>query len=106
MTSARRAGSQTGGEAAASLRLAAGCAMALALVLVSALAVIQSTFACRELYAQLQQLESSQWYLQEDYGRLLLEQSTWASHHRVERVARSDLGMRAPDPTRLKVVNK
>jgi len=68
----------------------------LALTLVSAAAVIHSTHACRQLYAQLQVLESSQWYLQEDYGRLLLEQSTWASHHRVEKVARGDLGMRAP----------
>jgi cell division protein FtsL len=88
------------------LRLAGGCAAALLLVLVSAFAVIHSTFACRELYAQLQRLESVQWYLQEDYGRLLLEQSTWASHHRVESVARSDLGMREPDPTQLRVVRK
>jgi len=42
--------------------------------------------------------------LQEDYGRLLLEQSTWASHHRVEKVARKDLGMRAPDLARYTVV--
>ena len=67
------------------------------LIMLSAFTVIYSTHACRELYAKLQVLESSQWYLQEDYGRLMLEQSTWASHHRVESVARSDLGMRAPD---------
>jgi len=79
-------------------------AAALALILVSAFAVIHSTHACRTLYAQLQVLESSQWYLQEDYGRLLLEHSTWASHHRVEKVARGDLEMRAPDLAQLKVV--
>ena len=45
---------------------------AVALVLLSAFAVIYSTHACRQLYAQLQVLESSQWGLQEDYGRLLL----------------------------------
>ncbi len=76
----------------------------LALILVSTFAVIQSTHTCRALYAQLQVLESSQWYLQEDYGRLLLEQSTWASHRRVEKVARGDLGMRAPDLAQFKVV--
>ena len=75
-----------------------------ALIMVSTFAVIYSTHACRELYTQLQVLESSQWHLQEDYGRLLLEQSTWASHHRVEKVARGDLGMQAPDLTRFKVV--
>jgi cell division protein FtsL len=81
-------------------------AVLLLLVLVSAFATIYSTHACRALYTQLQVLESSQWYLQEDYGRLLLEQSTWASHYRVEKVARSDLGMGAPNLTRYKVVSQ
>ena len=75
-----------------------------ALILLSTFAVIHSTHACRALYTQLQVLESSQWHLHEDYGRLLLEQSTWASHYRVEKVARGDLGMQAPDLAQLKVV--
>lgn len=79
-------------------------ACALLLIVMSAFAVIHSTHACRALYAQLQVLESSQWYLQEDYGRLLLEHSTWASHYRVEKVAREKLQMRAPDLARLTVV--
>ena len=66
---------------------------ALALVIASAFAVIHSTHACRELYTRLQVLETAQWSLQEDYGRLLLEESAWASHHRVEKVARSELQM-------------
>jgi cell division protein FtsL len=81
-------------------------AVLLLLVLVSAFATIYSTHACRALYTQLQVLESSQWYLQEDYGRLLLEQSTWASHYRVENVARSDLGMGAPNLARYKVISQ
>lgn len=76
----------------------------LVLILLSAFATIYSTHACRALYTQLQVLESSQWYLQEDYGRLLLEQSTWASHSRVEKVARSDLGMGAPNLAQFKVI--
>ena len=76
----------------------------LVLVLMSAFATIYSTHACRALYTQLQVLESSQWYLQEDYGRLLLEQSTWASHYRVEKVARGDLGMGAPNLAKYKVI--
>ncbi|MFK7974926.1 MAG: cell division protein FtsL [Halioglobus sp.] len=73
-------------------------------VLAAAFSNIYSTHACRALYAQLQSLESTQWYLQEDYGRLLLEQSTWASHHRVEKVARKNLNMRAPDLALFEVV--
>ena len=79
-------------------------ALLLALILGSAFATIYSTHACRGLYTQLQLLESSQWYLQEDYGRLLLEQSTQASHYRVEKIARSDLGMAAPNLAKFKVV--
>ena len=81
-------------------------AILLLLVLASAFATIYSTHACRALYTQLQVLESSQWYLQEDYGRLLIEQSTWASHYRVEKVARGELGMVAPDLARYKVLPK
>ncbi|MCB1690246.1 MAG: cell division protein FtsL [Halioglobus sp.] len=79
-------------------------AVLLVLVLGSAFAAIYSTHACRALYTKLQALESSQWYLHEDYGRLVLEQSTWASHYRVEKVARGDLGMTAPDLAQYKVV--
>jgi cell division protein FtsL len=83
--------------------LALFCAL-LALVLGSAFGVIHSSHDCRRLYAVLQQLEADQWYLQEDYGRLLLEQSTWASHYRVERVATRELNMQAPELEGLKVV--
>ena len=76
------------------------------MLLASAFLLIYSTHACRERYAQLQTLESERWYLQEDYGRLVLEQSTWASHYRVERVARADLNMVAPSLDRFKVVAK
>lgn len=81
-----------------------GVVILVLLILVSSFATIYSTHACRALYTKLQELESSQWYLQEDYGRLVLEQSTWASHYRVEKVARTDLGMTAPDLAQFKVV--
>ena len=74
------------------------------LVLLSAFGVIYSSHACRELYAQLQDLEAGQWHLQEDYSRLLLEESTWASHHRVEKVATAELSMQPPAVERLQVV--
>jgi len=78
--------------------------LVLALVLASAFAVILSTHNCREAYAKLQVLEASQWYLQEDHGRLVLEHSTWASHYRVEQLAIRDLGMHAPEAGSARVV--
>jgi cell division protein FtsL len=90
--------------APASVRLALFSAAAALLVLVSAFSVIGSTHHSRQLYAQLQVLEASRWHLQEDYSRLLLEQSTWASHYRVEKVATRELGMHPPEIGQLKVV--
>ena len=79
---------------------------ALLLVVLSSFAVIHSTHATRELYTRLQVLESRQWHLQEDYGSLLLEESTWASHYRVEKVARAELDMAEPDLAHYRVVHR
>lgn len=72
------------------------CALLLLLNLASALAVVASSHQCRTLYEELQTLEVSHWRLQENVGRLLLEQSAWASLQRVDRVATSDLDMHMP----------
>ena len=73
-------------------------------VLATALMSIQASHLCRQHYARLQALETSQWSMQEQWGRLLLEQSTLAAHHRVERLARKELGMRLPQADELEVV--
>jgi cell division protein FtsL len=72
--------------------------------LLSAFAVIASTHACRGLYGELQNLEAQRWYLEEEYSRLLLEQSTWASHHRIEVAAGESLGLAAPALDRSRIV--
>lgn len=87
----------TTGETASSRTLLWANLATLVAVIASSFGVIQSTHACRDLYASLQVLEARQWHLQEEYGRLLLEESAWASHHRVEKVARSELQMAEPD---------
>ena len=63
-------------------QLAVSCAL-LALVVISALSVIYSTYRSRQLFNELQQLQRAEWNLDEDWERLLLEQGTWASHERV-----------------------
>ncbi|MDP5054985.1 MAG: cell division protein FtsL [Congregibacter sp.] len=77
--------------------------LVLALVLGSAFSIIGSTHISRSFYGQLQDLEARRWYLEEEYSRLLLEQSTLASHFRIESEAGSTLGLGAPghDQTRL-----
>jgi cell division protein FtsL len=76
----------------------------LAACVFSAVSVIETSHQCRVMYASLQGLQLAQWDMQEQWGRLLLEQSTWASYHRVEQLARRELGMRLPVVAELQVV--
>jgi cell division protein FtsL len=80
-------------------------AVLLLLVVSSALAVVYSTHRSRALFNEWQQLQRSEWTLDEDWERLLLEQSTWAAHERVSVIAESRLNMTMPDPAAIKVVN-
>jgi cell division protein FtsL len=73
-------------------------------LLTTAVSVIDTSHRCRVMYARLQDLQLSQWNMQEQWGRLLLEQSTWAAHHRVEQLASKQLKMRLPTVDELQVV--
>ncbi len=66
------------------------------LVLFSAVAVVVTKHAGRSEFVVMQQLENQRDQLNEEWGRLLLEQSTWASPGRVEQQARTKLNMLAP----------
>jgi len=76
----------------------------LVLIVLSALAVIYSTYKSRQLFSALQQEYRHEVQLEERWGRLLLEQSTWASHVRVEQLAMSELKMKVPQPSSIRVV--
>ena len=52
---------------------------------------------CRQQQDQARQLEV-------EYGQLQLEQSTWAMHSRVEKIAANNLHMRVPPATRVHLV--
>ena len=66
------------------------------LVIVSAVSVIYAKHLNRNEFIQLQQLEKQRDLLNEEWGRLLLEESTWGSPSRVEQQARSRLDMIVP----------
>lgn len=71
-------------------------AVTLALVLVSALAVVWARHESRVLFVELQSLQSERDELNVDWGRLQLEQSAWATKGRIERIAREELSMQRP----------
>ena len=67
------------------------------MIVFSCLAIVDSTHRTRILYTELEHRVATGWGLQEEWSRLLLEKSTWAAHHRVERVARDELTMHLPE---------
>lgn len=79
-------------------------ALLIVLVLVSALGVIASAHLTRVQYARLQRLETQQDKLQTEWGRLLLEESTWSAPSRIERLAAERLEMRVPDVSHIEVI--
>jgi cell division protein FtsL len=75
---------------------------ALALVLlICAIAVVSARHQARKLFVELQQAQAQARALDIEWGRLLLEQSTWAMHSRVEVVAQHQLHMAVPDAARI-----
>jgi len=73
-------------------------------VLASALAVVDAQHRSRALFVELQAVEGDIAALDTEWGRLQLEQSTWATHGRIERIAREELDMRLPDFDRSRIV--
>lgn len=76
-----------------------------AVVFGSALGTVISRHQARKLFVETQALENTRDELQEEWSRLLLEQSTWATDVRIESIARSRLEMMEPVPRFLQVQN-
>ena len=70
----------------------------------SALGVIYGKHEARNRFNDLQRLTRERDELDIEWGQLQLEQSTWATHGRVERVARDELRMVIPQANDLRIV--
>ena len=55
--------------------------------------IVYSKHSLRKEFIELQNLQNQFDELQIEWGRLQLEQSTWLTHYRVEKLAREELGM-------------
>jgi cell division protein FtsL len=78
----------------------------LALILIAcALAVVSARHQARKSFIALQAEEKRTRNLEIEWGRLQLEQSTWAMHGRIEQVARDQLGMAMPVAEHIRVLN-
>lgn len=81
------------------------CAL-VAAIIGSALGVVYASFETRQAYAEIQQLERDQDFLDSEYEKLLLEQSAWADYSRVDQISREELGMSSPDADAIVVVTR
>ena len=72
--------------------------MFLMLLIGCAIAVVTSQHQARKLFIELEGEQTLAKKLEEERSQLQLEQSTWATHKRVEAVAAKTLGMKLPDP--------
>ncbi|MEK7323341.1 MAG: cell division protein FtsL [Pseudomonadota bacterium] len=73
-------------------------------VLISAVGVVYAKHQSRKLFVELQALQKGRDDLDIEWGQLQLEQSTWATHGRVEGIAGAKLGMEIPEPNQVVVL--
>jgi cell division protein FtsL len=70
----------------------------------SAIAVVFARHEHRQLFIALTRLERARDELNIEFGRLQLEQATWAESNRIDQVARTRLGMKFPETSDIVVV--
>lgn len=70
----------------------------------SALLVVFARHEHRQLFVQLNKLQRERDELNIEFGRLQLEQATWAESNRIDQVARERIGMKFPEGAETVVV--
>ncbi|WP_202594136.1 cell division protein FtsL [Frateuria defendens] len=74
--------------------------------LVSAIAVVWTRHESRVQFVELTRLQNARDELNIEYGRLELEQATWAEPRRIDEEARQKLGMVTPRPQDIQLVRR
>ena len=68
------------------------------------LGLVTSQHQARKLFAELEREQERAKQFDVEWGQLQLEQSTWAMHARIEKIASGQLMMRVPTAARIQVV--
>ena len=90
------------------MKAAAALAFAVLLlaVMASGIAVVWARHQGRVSFVELSQLQNQRDALNVEFGRLELEQATWAAPGRIEQIARSQLGMVTPAPDQVELIRQ
>jgi len=73
---------------------------------VSALALVYTKHDARKLFVEHEQLTYERDQLNIEWGQLQIEQSTWATHARIERVALEELSLVRPKSTEIFIIEQ
>lgn len=73
-------------------------------LVVCALALVTSQHNARKLFTELTREQEAAKQIDVEWGQLQLEQSTWAMHARIEKIASSYLRMSVPAAKRVRMV--
>jgi cell division protein FtsL len=71
-----------------------------------AIALIYTKHESRKLFVELESLTDERDELNIEWGQLQIEQSTWATHARIEQVATDDLSLVRPESTEIFVIER
>ncbi len=69
--------------------------------LVCAIGTVAANHHARKLFTELEREQGRMRDLEVEWGQLQLEQSTWAGHARIEKIARERLHLQAPKSSQI-----
>lgn len=72
----------------------------------SAVALVYTKHEARKLFVELEGLTQERDELNIEWGQLQIEQSTWATHARIEQVATDNLSLVRPESTEIFVIER
>jgi cell division protein FtsL len=72
----------------------------------SAVALVYTKHESRKLFVELEALTQERDELNIEWSQLQIEQSTWATHARIEQVATDNLSLVRPDSTEIFVIER
>ena len=73
---------------------------------ISAIALVYTKHESRSLFVDLEQLTTERDELNIEWGQLQIEQSTWATHARIEQVALEELALKRPKSTEIYLIER
>ena len=74
--------------------------------MLSSMALVYTKHESRKMFVELEGLTHERDELNIEWGQLQIEQSTWATHARIEQVATDDLSLARPESSDVYVIER